>query len=115
MMNLLIAIISERFGIVLEQMIPMDCLERCNLILEIESFIEFINRWKKSNKGDVDGYLHFARYNIEDEDDAEDANAEVEGRMRAMLSKLNKMHKNITNLFAKVRRQQQKIQRDAGL
>jgi len=36
MLNLLIAVIGERFGIILEQTIPMDCVERSNLMLETE-------------------------------------------------------------------------------
>lgn len=38
MMNLLIAIIGEKFGIVLEQSIPLDCQERAHFMIEIEEF-----------------------------------------------------------------------------
>ena len=38
MMNLLIAIIGEKFGVVLEQSIPLDNIERANFMLEIEEF-----------------------------------------------------------------------------
>jgi len=52
LMNLLIAIITERYQIVLEQTVPMECIERCVLMSEIEGFVNF---FKKFGKGKGDG------------------------------------------------------------
>jgi len=63
MMNLLIAIITERYQIVLEQTVPMECIERCVLMIEIEGFVNFLNKFISNNQGGgAKYYYHFARY-----------------------------------------------------
>jgi len=42
MLNLLISVIGEKFGVILEQTIPMDCVERSSLMMEIEGYASFI-------------------------------------------------------------------------
>jgi len=49
MMNLLIAIITERYY-VLEQTVPMECIERCVLMNEIEGFVNFFKKFKKEDE-----------------------------------------------------------------
>lgn len=84
MLNLIIAVIGERFGIILEQTIPMDCVERSNLMLEIEGFASFFRSlFDKCGKVTGDQFIHFVRYRSDMEDD-EDADVDVEGRMRVM-------------------------------
>jgi len=83
MLNLLIAIIGERFGIVLEQTVPMDCVERTNLMMEIEGFAKLLRYVLPSKSTDEELlYIHYARYVSESEDD--EGNVDVEGRMRVM-------------------------------
>lgn len=94
MMNLLIAIITERYQIVLEQTVPMECIERCVLMNEIEGFVNFIKKFKKKENVESDMkkeyYYHFARYQL-DADQKNAANVEVEGRMRAMMTNVGKI------------------------
>lgn len=63
MLNLLIGIIGERFGIVLEQTVPMDCVERTNLMIEIEGFAKLL-RYLLPTKSTQEQlvYIHYARY-----------------------------------------------------
>lgn len=42
MLNLLISVIGEKFGVILEQTIPMDCVERSSLMMEIEGYAAFL-------------------------------------------------------------------------
>lgn len=92
MMNLLIAIITERYQIVLEQTVPMECIERCVLMNEIEGFVNFLKKFKKQDDEDANKkyYYHFGRYQL-DADQKNAANVEVEGRMRAMMTNVKKI------------------------
>lgn len=91
-MNLLIAIITERYQIVLEQTVPMECIERCVLMNEIEGFVNFLKKFKKQDDDDANKkyYYHFGRYQL-DADQKNAANVEVEGRMRAMMTNVKKI------------------------
>lgn len=95
MMNLIIAYITERYQVILEQTIPMECKERCVLLNEIEGFVNFLEKFgANAGTGSADGakhyYYHFARYQV-DPDLKNAANVEVEGRMRAMMTKIKKI------------------------
>jgi len=90
MLNLLIAIISEKFSIVLEQTVPMDCMERAKLLLEIEGFVGLFRGCIPSLSDGREQFLHFCRYKS-DQEDEDDANIDVEGRMRVMNVKVAKI------------------------
>lgn len=92
MLNLLISVIGEKFGVILEQTIPMDCVERSSLMMEIEGYAIFLKSgFACFNKApEQDQFIHFAQYRT-DQEESEDANVDVEGRMRVMQQKLTKM------------------------
>ena len=91
MLNLLISVIGEKFGVILEQTIPMDCVERSSLMMEIEGYASFIKgRFEYFQRQSQDQYIHYVRYRT-DQEEQEDANVDVEGRMRVMQQKLTKM------------------------
>ena len=91
MLNLLISVIGEKFGVILEQTIPMDCVERSSLMMEIEGYASFIKgRFEYFQRHSQDQYIHYVRYRT-DQEEQEDANVDVEGRMRVMQQKLTKM------------------------
>lgn len=91
MLNLLISVIGEKFGVILEQTIPMDCVERSSLMMEIEGYAAFLKAgFKYFQKPTQDQFIHFVRYRT-DQEEQEDANVDVEGRMRVMQQKLTKM------------------------
>lgn len=92
-LNLLIAIISERFGIVLEQTIPMDCIERSSLMLEIEDFVQMYHFLRSYFGGkappDDEFYINLCRYHKRvNEDEADPENIETEGRVRFLQDKI---------------------------
>ena len=62
MLNLLIAVIGEKFGVILEQTVPMDCVERSILMLEIEGFAGFLERIGYFKPDTNDQFIHFVRY-----------------------------------------------------
>ena len=92
MLNLLIAIISERFGIILEQTIPMDCKEQCILMSEIERYAQIVmcKCSPPAEQDDEEQYLHLCRYK-QDAGEEDDSNVDDEGRMRVMNNKLLKI------------------------
>jgi len=68
----------------------MDCVERTNLMMEIEGFASFLRYILPGYSTDVElRYIHFARYVSESEDD--EGNVDEEGRMRVMQNKISKM------------------------
>lgn len=112
MLNLLIAIIGERFGVVLEQTVPMDCVERTNLMMEIEGFAQLLRHFFSAQSTDEElFYIHYARYVSESEDD--EGNVDVEGRMRVMQNKITKMkefqHKEITGFSKHLQEMEQDV------
>ena len=93
MLNLLIAIIGERFGIELEKTIQMDNIERSNLVLEIEGYLKLYRKLTNTDQ-EEEHYLHFARYKPKESQDNEpmdESEADVEGRMRIMSNQISRM------------------------
>ena len=91
MMNLLIAIIGERFGVVLEQTIPLDCLERATFMKEIEEMkyiFSFCNCLEDKKTTEEQYFIHFAKFHKDPEEEDPEV-IELEGRMRNMQTKLD--------------------------
>ena len=100
MLNLLIAIISDKFDNVYEQAQSSDCQEKCQLIIEFEEFkllfIKPLKRLCSYSKEDGKKFLHLLRYEQEsqEEDDNQD---QWEGKIRAMKNKINKLDNTVTS------------------
>lgn len=114
-LNLLIAIISERFAIVLEQTTPMDCIERATLMLEIEDFTQWWQGVKAafgrvSPEADEELYINVCRYLKRAAAGEEDAGeAEAEGRMRALGGKILKLGEESEAAFDEMTSKQKEI------
>ena len=66
----------------------MDCIERANLMKEIEGYHRLIKYWLKIE--DFKIWMHFARYRVDNEEDDE-GDVDVEGRVRVIQQKMGKM------------------------
>lgn len=96
LLNLLISIVSERFGIVLEQTIQMDCVERVSLMLEMENFIRLYNRiFKKTEAAQEEVFINYCRYMQFAGEDEPDTDIEVEGRIRYIQDKIRLMNEDV--------------------
>ena len=109
MLNLLIAIISDRFESVIELSISSDYKELCNLMREVEQlYMTFVKPFQTCCKKrvDKDSYLHLVRYKKEiREDDDYGVTQMWEGRVRAIKNKIKQQDINFTNSLSAVKKE----------